>query len=106
MKRDKFLLFFLIISVCLNIITYTNSALNKKTTHSLEKDIVELKYDLNNMINIMPGLKPSIDKNELFNLLNDQFPKDKVELLADHVRWRFFNFWYSGNILKGVTYGS
>ena len=95
------------ISVVINIVLYIQNRslvmLNENYKIS-EKIYIEERIIINELI---PKTDPFISKEDLAAALNSIIPGERVDILEDHIGWRFYHFWFSkdGRIIN-VTYGS
>lgn len=106
MKKNISLIVLFILVLCVIIYCVTDNYIKKNELDSLKKDIVELQYNIHDINKVIPQTKPSITMNQLKIVLENQFPEEKVELLDDHIRWRFFSFWFTDGKIRKITYGS
>ena len=109
MKNKSILLLglLLIISVLLNLILLLNVETSASKLESFQEDMKYIKEERLFLSSLIEKVKPSVKKEELKKIIQEMHPDEKVEVLFDHVRWRFFNFWYSEDgDLEKITYGS
>lgn len=110
MKNKSTLLFSstaLIGSLLINLFLFVERHFNYGQMENYEKEralLVEERVLINNLI---PKLKSNISKSELERILIELKPEGKIELLSDHVSWRFFHFCFTDDDkISSVTYGS
>jgi hypothetical protein len=106
-ERSKILIFFLVITLGINLALLTSSYLLTKENKYLKEDIKILNEERSAIVELIPKLKPTTTKKELLKAIKVSNPGEPVEILEDQVGWRFYHFWFNNDgIIESVTYGS
>jgi hypothetical protein len=59
------------------------------------------------LMGLIPELNPTIRKRELASVIGNSYPNEAVNVLENHLQWRFFQFWFDENgRLEAVDWGS
>ena len=97
----------MVASLYYNFTQYINAQVNG-ASYSITKEIGEGYADERDIIiKLIPEIRPTITKTELIKLLKLKYSNEPVNVLEDHVQWRFFHFSFNkNNVLSNVWLGS
>ena len=97
----------LAISVITNISLYFQHHLCTVEFETLRSTHQVLIDEMSTFNSLIPKMNPNVSKEELARAIREMKPDEKVEVLDDHINWRFYHFWFSREgKLDTITSGS
>lgn len=97
----------LVISLIFNVALYISNQITNREIESYKYEQSVLNEEISVINSLIPKLNPTITKDQLFEEIKRIKSDEKIDVLDDHIRWRFYQFWFSKDgKIESVTYGS
>jgi hypothetical protein len=109
MKKYNNILVYIILTISLfiNVALYIRNQIAIREIESYKDAQLVLNEEILVINSLIPKLNPTITKIQLVEEIKRIKPDEIIDVLDDHICWRFYRFWFSKDgKIESVTYGS
>lgn len=108
LARSSVLLFVLLsfLLIICGFLALQNTALHADLTVCREAEQAR-REERDFLMDLIPELNSTVGKRGLATAIGNRYPNEAINVLEDHLQWRFFHFWFDENErLKAVGWSS